>query len=87
MPLQGKHGGMVPVRGVRLSVQSCRQLAALRARRRVRVEAVVDPLEAPMPPKVPVGRARSFALALAPGEPDRAAIASEAISERIREIA
>ncbi len=50
------------------------------------VEAVVDPFEAPMPGKVTLEQARNFALSLARGEPDRAAIAATALSERIREM-
>ncbi len=52
----------------------------------VLVEAVVDPLEAPMPPKVSLEQAANFALSLARGEPDRGAIARTAIGERIREL-
>ena len=39
----------------------------------VLIEAVIDPLEAPMPPKVDLEQAKNFALSLAKGEPDRAA--------------
>jgi pyruvate dehydrogenase (quinone) len=52
----------------------------------VLVEAVVDPLEAPMPAKVTIDQARHFAEALARGEPDRIAIARAAITDRVREM-
>ncbi len=52
----------------------------------VLAEAVVEPLEAPMPAKVPLDQATEFARALARGEPDRAAIAIKAVTERVREL-
>lgn len=52
----------------------------------VLIEAVVDALEAPMPPKVSLEQAQKFALSLARGEPDRGAIAAINIGERIREL-
>ena len=50
------------------------------------VEAVVDPLEAPMPAKITFEQAKNFALSLARGEPDAAEIARTAIGDRIREM-
>ena len=50
------------------------------------VEAVVDPLEPPMPPKVTRDQAVKFAEALLRGEPNREKIALTAISDRVREL-
>jgi pyruvate dehydrogenase (quinone) len=50
------------------------------------IEAVVDPLEAPMPPKITREQATKFAEALLRGEPDRVAIATNALGEKIREM-
>ncbi len=52
----------------------------------VLVEAIVDPLEAPMPAKVTFDQATHFAESLARGEPDRVDIAKIALSERVREL-
>ncbi len=52
----------------------------------VLVEAVVDPLEAPMPPTVNLEQAKTFALSLARGEPDRLAIATTAVRQQVREL-
>jgi pyruvate dehydrogenase (quinone)/pyruvate oxidase len=60
--------------------------AALRRPGPVLIEAIVDPLEAPMPARITVDQAAHFAEALARGEPDRVAIAAGAIGERIREL-
>jgi pyruvate dehydrogenase (quinone)/pyruvate oxidase len=60
--------------------------AAFREPGPVLVEAVVDPLEAPMPPHVTVEQATNFARSLARGEPDRAAILEHAVIERVREL-
>ena len=59
---------------------------ALRTPGPVVVQAVVDALEAPMPPKVTTEQARKFAESLVRGQPDRADIAKNAIGERIREL-
>jgi pyruvate dehydrogenase (quinone) len=50
------------------------------------IEAVVDQLEAPMPPRVNLKQARNFALSLARGEPDRRQIIANAAREKIREM-
>jgi pyruvate dehydrogenase (quinone) len=50
------------------------------------IEAVVDPNEAPLPPKITREQAIHFATALARGEPDGLAIARNAIGARIREL-
>lgn len=52
----------------------------------VLVQAVVDPLEAPLPGKVRFGQARNFARSLIRGEPDGAKIALGIFSEKLREI-
>ena len=76
-------------RGIRVDDPATCQTAiaeALAAPGPVLIEAVVDPLEAPMPPKVTFDQAKKFALSLARGEPDRAAIAVNAVTERVREL-
>jgi pyruvate dehydrogenase (quinone)/pyruvate oxidase len=50
------------------------------------VEAVVDPFEPPMPPKIEPGQAVNFAKALAKGEPNREKIALTVIADKIREL-
>ncbi len=52
----------------------------------VLIEAVVDPLEAPMPPRVTPDQALKFAESLVRGEPDRVAIVKNALGEKIREM-
>ena len=50
------------------------------------IEAVVDPNEPPMPPKVTRDQALKFAKSLLRGEPNREKIALTAISDRVREL-
>ena len=50
------------------------------------LQAVVDPFEPPMPPKVKAEQALHFAESLARGEPNRKKIALTAISNKIREL-
>jgi pyruvate dehydrogenase (quinone) len=50
------------------------------------LQAVVDPLEPPLPPKVTAEQALHFAESLARGEPDRAKIMRNAIGDRVREM-
>jgi pyruvate dehydrogenase (quinone)/pyruvate oxidase len=50
------------------------------------IEAVVDPLEPPMPPKIEAKQAYHFAESLARGEPNRAKIAFTALSDKVREL-
>ena len=52
----------------------------------VLVEAVVDPLEPPMPPKVTRDQAVKFAESLMRGEPNREKIALTALSDKVREL-
>ncbi len=52
----------------------------------VLVQAVVDPLEAPLPPKTSRDQAVRFAQSLLKGEPDRAAIVTTVLGEKIREL-
>jgi pyruvate dehydrogenase (quinone)/pyruvate oxidase len=52
----------------------------------VLIEAVVDPLEAPLPPRITPEQALKFAESLVRGEPDRAAIIKNALGEQIREM-
>jgi pyruvate dehydrogenase (quinone) len=52
----------------------------------VLVQAVVDPLEAPMPARITADQAIKFAESLIRGEPDRLAIAMNAAGDRIREM-
>lgn len=50
------------------------------------IEAVVDPHEPPMPPKIKLGQAQKFAEALASGTPHRGRIALTVAADRIREM-
>ena len=50
------------------------------------LQAVVDPLEAPLPPKVTADQALKFAESLVRGEPNRGRIALTALSEKAREM-
>ena len=50
------------------------------------IEAVVDPHEPPMPPKITAKQALHFAEALAKGTPNRRKIAFTAISDKLREM-
>jgi pyruvate dehydrogenase (quinone) len=50
------------------------------------LEAVVDPLEPPLPPKITADQALKFAESLARGEPNRKKIALTALSEKVREV-
>jgi pyruvate dehydrogenase (quinone) len=59
---------------------------ALAATGPVLIEAVVDPFEAPMPPRVTADQALKFAESLARGEPNRKKIALTALVDRVREM-
>jgi pyruvate dehydrogenase (quinone)/pyruvate oxidase len=59
---------------------------ALAVRGPVVVEAVVDPFEPPMPPKVTAKQAAKFAQSLARGEPNRAKIALTVLEDKVREL-
>jgi len=50
------------------------------------LQAVVDPLEPPLPPKVRAEQALHFAESLARGEPNRNKIALTALSDKVREL-
>ena len=50
------------------------------------IEAVVDPHEPPMPPKITLGDAKNFAEALARGTPARGKIALTVASDKVREL-
>ncbi|MGE5506445.1 MAG: thiamine pyrophosphate-dependent enzyme [Actinomycetota bacterium] len=50
------------------------------------IQAVTDPDEAPMPPRVTASQALHFAEALARGTPNRGRIALTALSDRVREM-
>ena len=52
----------------------------------VLVEAVVDPFEPPMPPKITVDQATKFAEALAKGTPHRNDIALTVLADKVREL-
>ena len=60
--------------------------AAFRAKGPSLVEAVVDPFEPPMPPKVSLKQAMHFAESLARGEPDRGKILASVVKDQIREL-
>jgi pyruvate dehydrogenase (quinone)/pyruvate oxidase len=59
---------------------------ALRAEGPAVIEAVVDPNEAPMPPKVTARQAAHFAESLAKGTPDRRKIIADLVEDKIREL-
>jgi pyruvate dehydrogenase (quinone) len=50
------------------------------------LQAVVDPLEAPLPPKVTADQALKFAESLVRGEPSRGQTALAALSQKVREM-
>jgi pyruvate dehydrogenase (quinone)/pyruvate oxidase len=50
------------------------------------VDAVVDPFEPPMPPKVTVEQAANFAKSLLRGEPNRDKIAMTVLEDKVREL-
>lgn len=50
------------------------------------VEAVVDPYEPPMPPKITVEQAKKFAQSLASGQPAREKIVGTVLEDKIREM-
>jgi pyruvate dehydrogenase (quinone) len=60
--------------------------AAFRTEGPVLIQAVVDPLELPMPASISVDQARKFAIALARGEPRGGEIMANAITTRVREM-
>ena len=59
---------------------------ALRTRGPVVVEAVVDPFEPPMPPKVTLDQAAKLGKALAKGEPNRKEIIMTIAGDKVREM-
>ena len=59
---------------------------ALRTRGPVLIEAVVDPFEPPMPPKVTVDQAEKLGKALAKATPNRKEIALTIASDKVREL-
>jgi pyruvate dehydrogenase (quinone)/pyruvate oxidase len=59
---------------------------ALATRGPVIIDAIVDPHEPPMPPKVTVDQAVKFAEALARGTPNRKKIALTVAADRVREL-
>jgi len=59
---------------------------ALGTRGPVVVEAVVDPFEPPLPPKITAKQAVKFAESLARGEPNRGKIALTVLKDRVREL-
>jgi pyruvate dehydrogenase (quinone) len=50
------------------------------------VEAVVDPFEPPMPPKITADQAKKFAESLAKGQPERMKIALTVAEDKVREL-
>ena len=52
----------------------------------VLVEAIVDPFEPPMPPKISVEQATKFAESLAKGTPNRSKIALTVLADKVREL-
>lgn len=77
------------IRGIRIEdpARCGEQLReALASRGPCLIEAVVDPHEPPMPPKVKPGQAVKFAEALAKGTPNRGKIALTVASDTVREL-
>jgi pyruvate dehydrogenase (quinone) len=60
--------------------------AAFAVNRPAIIEAVVDPFEPPMPPQATPKQALKFAEALVRGQPDRGAIISTVIKDKIKEL-
>lgn len=52
----------------------------------VLVEAVVDPLEPPMPPKITARQAAKLAKSFAKGEPNRGKIALTVLADKVKEL-
>lgn len=52
----------------------------------VLIEAIIDPFEPPMPPKITVDQAAHFAESLAKGEPNRKNIALTVLKDKIKEL-
>lgn len=50
------------------------------------IEAIVDPYEPPMPPKVTLKQAAHFAEALLRGEPERGLIIKTVVADKILEL-
>jgi len=50
------------------------------------IEAVVDPFEPPLPPKITADQALKFAESLAKGTPNRKKMALTLISDKVREM-
>jgi pyruvate dehydrogenase (quinone)/pyruvate oxidase len=50
------------------------------------IEAVVDPFEAPMPPKITLDQATKFAESLMRGEPNRKEIVATVVADKVREL-
>jgi pyruvate dehydrogenase (quinone) len=50
------------------------------------IEAIVDPFEPPLPPKITVDQALKFAESLAKGTPNRKKMALTLISDKVREM-
>ncbi|HXG67995.1 MAG TPA: thiamine pyrophosphate-dependent enzyme [Blastocatellia bacterium] len=59
---------------------------ALAAKGPALVEAVVDPFEPPMPPKITLDQAAKFAESLVKGTPNRGKIALTVLSDKVREL-
>ena len=59
---------------------------ALRMKGPVLIDAIVDPHEPPMPPKVSWDQAEKFGKALAKGTPNRKEIALTIASDKVREM-
>jgi pyruvate dehydrogenase (quinone) len=59
---------------------------ALAAPGPVIVEAIVDPFEPPLPPKITLDQATKFATSLIRGEPNREKIALTVLGDRVREL-
>jgi pyruvate dehydrogenase (quinone)/pyruvate oxidase len=77
--------------GVGLSIDDPRECGdvldkALATPEPVLVEAVVDPFEPPVPPKITSKQALHFAEALARGEPERMKIVTTILEDRVREL-
>ncbi len=59
---------------------------ALKEEGPILIEAIVDPYEPPMPPKVKIGQAAEFAKALVRGQPEGGEILKTILKDKVREI-
>ena len=77
---------LFPVAVTKMSACGAAVERALQTPGPVLVQAVVDPYEPPMPPKVTVEQAAKFAASLLKGEPNREKIIATVLADKVREM-